>query len=49
MMNDVRKSIDDICGYALMLDLVQFKEELKNDKRAKTAEHTEPVEYFLTD
>lgn len=48
-MRGVRKSIHDIYGCALMMDLVAFKEELRDERRTKIFNEAESIRHFIPD
>ena len=48
MMTGIRESIRDIYGMYVMMDLIEFKEQLKNEKRTEIAATIEPVRHFLS-
>ena len=46
-MTGIRESIRDIYGMYVMMDLITFKEQIKNEKRTEIAATIEPVRHFL--
>lgn len=46
-MVGLRKSINDMYGCALMVDIERFKEMIKNEKRSKITKEIEPIRHFL--
>ena len=49
MISEMRKDLRDVYGYGLLLDIVKFKEELKDERRSEIAKNIEPVRHFLPD
>ena len=48
-MTSLKRSVQDMYACALMVDLEQYKEGLRNERKSKIAETIEPVRHFLPD
>lgn len=48
-MNGVRKSIHDIYGCTLMMDLAIFKEEFEDERRSQIASTAEPIRHYISE
>ena len=48
MIDKLKEQYRDIYGYALLLDIVRFKEGLDNERQTKVVEREKSIQHFFS-